>query len=257
VTRADGKNVDVIMSAAPLFDDNGAPRGAIGAMIDISDRKRAEASQTLLLRELQHRVKNVLTTVSSLVSRMAKSGETLEEFSRSLKGRLAAMASIHELFSNGLWNGADLRMMAERILAPYAGRKTKTPNASFEGPELSLAPNAASTLGMALHELASNAAKYGALSVREGKVSVSWQLRGPARARRLVLSWIERDGPSVKTNRKDGFGTVFIRRSTEYELDGSVTLTFGRSGVRAVIEFPLGDNVVRRVKKDGNGNDSR
>jgi two-component system CheB/CheR fusion protein len=243
VLRNDGSTADVMISATPLLDDSGEARGAIAAIVDISQRKRAEAHQETLLHELQHRVKNVLATVSSLASRMLKSSGSKEEFSAAFLGRLSAMGDMHELLSRRKWEGADLGAVAKAALAPHAN--IDKANIQLGGPDLLLAPGVATTLGMALHELATNAAKFGALSSPKGRVDVVWDVVGPPEGRRLSLTWAERNGPAVTTPGNDGFGTYFVKRSIEYELDGTAQIVFEPDGLRCVVDIPLSLNGTR------------
>jgi two-component system CheB/CheR fusion protein len=237
VLRTNGSTVDVMMSATPLLDDNGKARGAIAAVVDISQRKRAEAHQEILLHELQHRVKNVLATVNSLAGRMLKSSASKEEFAAAFLGRLSAMGDMHELLSRRKWEGADLGAVARAALAPYASLDKG--NIQLGGPDILLAPGVATTLGMAFHELATNAAKFGALSSPKGHAKVVWQIIDRPEGKRLSVTWAERGGPAVMAPEKDGFGTYFVKRSIEYELDGTAQIAFEPDGVRCVVEIPL------------------
>lgn len=243
--RVDGSSVDVMVSATPLFDELGKPRGAITAIVDISQRKQAELAQDRLLHELQHRVKNVLATVSSLATRMLKGSTSLEEFSAAFLARLTAMGTMHELLSDGKWGDAELRAVVAAAMAPYVNADTR--NVGLSGPKVLLKPNTAATLGMALHELATNAAKYGALSVADGSVVVSWRIEDASSGERLSLDWMERDGPQVEPDRKEGFGTGFVSRIIEYELEGVVRLDFDPEGLHCIVEFPLSQNGERAL----------
>ncbi len=237
---ANGSFIDVLISATPLFDESGKVRGAIGAVIDISQRKRVEAYQQVLLDELQHRVKNVLATISSLAARMLKDKPDGRDFAQAFTARLNAMAAMHDLLSQRGWEGADLRNLVERALAAYRG--SGKASISIEGPDVLLWARTATTLGMVVHELATNAAKYGALKAAQGRVAVSWNLSGSGTERRLRISWMERDGPSVRPPAHDGFGASFIKRSVEYELEGRAQLDFEPGGLHCVIEIPLQSN---------------
>ncbi|HJU20251.1 MAG TPA: CheR family methyltransferase [Stellaceae bacterium] len=249
--RADGTSLHVMMSATPLFDEHGRPRGAIAAIVDISQRKMAEAAQDTLLHELQHRVKNILATVGSLAARMLKTGGSKEEFTTAFLARLQAMGDLHDLLSRRNWQGADLRALLTAALAPYA-----TPgmgNIALDGPEIVLKPGAAASLGLVVHELATNAAKYGALSAPGGRIDISWRVAGPAGAARLSLAWVEQDGPRVAATDAEGFGLGFVKRSIEYELEGTVEVTFDPAGLRCTIGFPLRDVAAQETGADGGG----
>ena len=234
IERPDGRRIDVMMSANPLFDEAGKVRGAIGTVIDISRHKQAERSQERLLHELQHRVKNILATITALTSRMVRSSYSMEDFQASLQERLQAMARTHELLSRQNWEGADLQELLGAILSPYAARSRR--NVILEGPAHLLDANAAATLGMVFFELASNAAKYGALAADAGRVEIKWRAREPDE--RLDILWKEVDGPAVEEPLKQNFGTSFIQQSLSYELGGKADLRFKHSGLECSLEIP-------------------
>ncbi|HEX2943720.1 MAG TPA: CheR family methyltransferase [Rhodopila sp.] len=240
--RQDGKMVEVMVSATPLFDDTQAIRGAIAAIVDISAHKAAEARQRVLLDELQHRVKNTLATVSSLATRMGRRSKSLAEFQESFLSRLSAMARTHDLLSNGAWEGANLRSLLGVALDSYAN--TEKTNIVLNGEDIKLTPATATTLGMVFHELATNAAKYGALSVERGVIEVSWTVQQNAEnGPQLHIAWAERNGPPVDVNAAESFGTGFVRRSVEYEMEGQATLRLLPEGLQCDIEFPVAGNV--------------
>jgi two-component system CheB/CheR fusion protein len=238
VIRPDGSRLPVLMSATPLLTETGKARGGIAVIIDISERKQGEAQQQILLHELQHRVKNILTTVSALALNMLKRSGSLEEFAGSFSGRLSAMARTHELLSAGNWQGAGLRPLVERTLAGY--RSPDGRNLVVAGPDITLSPSAASTLGLVLYELATNAVKYGALSSEKGRIAIEWKVD----PKQVHLSWTESDGPPVPPDASEGFGTSFIKRSIAYEMSGTADLELREAGLRCVIEFPLEPNVL-------------
>ncbi len=234
-----GKGVYVMISASPLFAENGAVRGAVAAIVDISSHKQAEAQQLFLLSELQHRVKNILATINALAIRMSRTRPSVEEFCNGFLARLAAMGRTHDLLASGAWSGASVRSLVEAALEPYTNRDHD--NIMLTGSVVSLRANAAATLGMVLHELATNASKYGALSQPGGAVHVSWALSDAdlADKQQFRLTWTERGGPPVTPVGDSGFGSGFIRRSVEYELGGTASLHFAPSGLECIIEFPL------------------
>jgi two-component system CheB/CheR fusion protein len=250
--RADGTSLHVMMSVTPLFDVEGRPRGAIAAIVDISQRKAAEAAQEAPLHELQHRVKNILATVVSLATRMLKDSGSVEAFSAAFLARIRAMGDLHDLLSRRNWEGADLKALLAAALAPYAGADME--NVALDGPALLLKPNAAASLGLVLHELATNAAKYGALSAAGGRVEVHWHIAGRAGNQRLSLVWIERGGPPVDAKHAEGFGSKFVKRSVEYELDGTAEWTLDPAGLRCTIAFPLRDAAASAAGAGGEGN---
>ncbi|HEU5094527.1 MAG TPA: PAS domain-containing protein, partial [Reyranella sp.] len=238
ILRPDGSRVDVLMMATPLLDEERRPRGGIAALVDISERKRGEAHQQVLLYELQHRVKNILATVTALATRMLRNAPAPEAFATAFLGRLSSMAATHELLSHGNWTGADLRQLVRSTVRGQSSRDA----ISVDGPDVRLTPNAAATLGMAIYELATNAAKYGALSTPSGRVEVRWKLEESSEAR-VVLTWIERDGPRPKETFTEGFGVNFVKSAVRFELQGSATVETNAAGVRWTIEFAANGNI--------------
>jgi len=244
VQRADGSRVEVMMSATPMFDDQGKARGGIVAILDITERRTAEAHQQILLYELQHRVKNIITTIGALASRMMKDSMSLDDFSVAFLGRLRAMAATHELLSHGNWTGAGLRALIEAALQSHLGNES--PRVTLGGPDLTLTPGAASTLGLVFYELTTNATKYGSLSA-DGRVGVTWRVEPMAAGETVVIEWTEIDGPPVKAPMKEGFGTGFVKRSIEYELSGTASVQLDPAGLRWLISFPAQSNVQNRA----------
>jgi two-component sensor histidine kinase len=207
------------------------------------ERKRAEEQRSLLLRELNHRVKNLFTLTNSLVVMSARSASSTEEMVKTLQGRLFALSRAHELVQPGLrdsgWGmeGADspLRKILQDILSPYAAGIAQT-RVHVEGPDIAIKPSAITSLALVLHELATNAAKYGALSDPAGRVSVTWSFSDGG----LDLSWRESGGPRVEAApQRTGFGTLLARRSVEMQLGGEVEYDWAAEGLRVRISLPL------------------
>ena len=217
------------------YRSDGRPERVVGVSIDITERKRAHQHQSTLLAELDHRVKNVLATVSTVAARTMDTSNSIHDFVASLEGRISSMARTHELLSAAQWQGISVLELVRRELAPYATRE----NTDISGPEVILKAEAGQALGMVLHELATNAAKYGALSRQNGRVSIAWQelMNGHPRSR-LVLLWSEVGGPSVMAPQHSGFGMSTIRDLIPYEFGGTVDLAFAPSGVRCRLEIP-------------------
>jgi len=217
------------------YRKDGHPQRVVGINIDITGRKRAEEQQRALHAELDHRVKNALATVSAVVSHTRQGSRSVANFVAALDGRIRSMATTHELLSSRQWQGISLSELVRRELVPYAGRK----NMEINGPEVILRPEAGQAIAMVLHELATNAAKYGALSTRNGRVAIRWdqQLNEQARPP-LVLEWQEFDGPPVVATRKPSYGTSTIRDLIPYEFGGRVELVLASEGVRCRLELP-------------------
>jgi PAS domain S-box-containing protein len=218
-----------------FYDSDGRPQRLVGVNIDITERKRAEETQRLLIGELDHRVKNVLATVSAVVSHTGEGSRSVANFIAALEGRIRSMATTHELLSAGRWQGISLTELVRRELAPFATRN----NVEINGPEVLLKSEAGQAMAMVLHELATNAAKYGALSSKNGRVSVRWDRRSNGHARsQLVLEWQETGGPPVIAPGTPSYGTSSIRDLIPYEFGGTVDLVLAREGVRCRLELP-------------------
>jgi PAS domain S-box-containing protein len=220
---------------AVAYDDAGHPLRMTGVSIDVSERKQSENHQALLIAELDHRVKNVLACVTAIAHHASLGTRTTDEFLPALGGRIQSLANAHALLSNSRWQGVDLTELVRTVLAPCGNGG----NTVIEGPDLGLAPDAAQAMAMALHELATNAAKYGALSNRIGQVSVRWRRQSNGgELPGLVLEWRETGGPPVGPASVSGYGTSVIRDIIPYELGGSVDYVHAPNGVRCRLRVP-------------------
>lgn len=238
--RADGGHVWVASNVNRLVDDRGRPSGFLAVVSDISDRRDADRVRTLLLAELNHRVKNNLATVQALARQSRQSADGPDDFLASFDARLMALSRAHDLLMNETWASASLEQIGQAALAPYAiGPGTRV---TVEGPPVRLAPTAAVTMSMAVHELASNAAKFGALSSDAGQVAMSWTIE--AEERRLALSWRETGGPAVSPPARRGYGSRLIERGVVQELGGDARIDFSSSGVVCTIRVPLSKKVM-------------
>ncbi|HKK29055.1 MAG TPA: PAS domain-containing protein [Alphaproteobacteria bacterium] len=226
--------------AAPILDnglDNGAVRQGIAIIQDVTERKQAEEHQRMLMAELDHRVKNVLAVVQSVANQSLRNsgGHAPEQ----LIGRLAALAQAHTLLADNRWHGASLVHLVTQAISPYRGGDLGE-RISISGPDLQVSPKPAQTLAMAFHELATNAAKYGALSGSAGRVDIEWRLRRDEGNSLLHLVWRETGGPVIMAApEKQGFGSMLIQRSLSYELEGKADLDYRPSGLVASFELPL------------------
>ncbi len=205
------------------------------AIEDITERKRVGERERILISELRHRVKNMLTIVQSLFVQTTLYSPSVERLRDTFLGRLHALARTHDHLMRREWRGMDLRELVEHELAPY--RRALLPD--LNGPRVRLGERESTALTMTLHELATNAAKYGALSVPEGRVSVRWETTDGEGGRWVHLRWRERDGPPVRTPANRGFGTSLIERNITYELNGEVGLNFAAAGLECDLRFPL------------------
>lgn len=214
----------------------GGVRRMAGVSLDVTARKRAEERQRLLLNELNHRVKNTLVTVQSMAAQTLRSAEDLNAFREAFEARLIALSQTHNLLTEQNWEGASLREIVDAELEAFAGRE----RLDFDyARDLRLNPKATVAIGMAIHELATNAAKYGALSSPEGRVTVAWAIEPTDAPSRLVLRWTERDGPAVVTPTRRGFGARLLEKGLAGELSGQVRLAYDQSGLVCVMTLPL------------------
>lgn len=222
-----------------LFDEAG-PVKMIGTVRDITERKAAQEHAQLLMREVNHRSKNLLAVVQSIAHQMARDADPAT-FAASFSERLAGLASCHDLLVNSQWKGVDLTSLVISQLPhfkPLLGGRLH-----LEGPVVRISANATQSLGMALHELATNAAKYGALSDERGEVTIAWTLTDLDGDRRFDLSWTEAKGPPVTAPVRKGLGSHIITRLLKHSLNGEVTLDFAPSGLRWSLSAPAGDLV--------------
>lgn len=221
--------------------------GVVITFIDVTAITRAEERQRLLLAELQHRVRNTLGVVRSIARRSAETSTSVEEYASHLDGRLNAFARMQAMVTRDPDGGVDLEYLVVEELLGYNAREGEQLRVS--GPQVRLQPKAAETFALALHELATNAIKYGALSQPGGKVDVSWQLDDAADPTQLIFEWRERGGPAVAQPKRKGFGSELLERTLAFELKSKTTLTFNRSGLHCTIAIPLSRRVVHTPLK--------
>jgi PAS domain S-box-containing protein len=233
VHRPSGELRWCIGAAAASIDAARHVVGLSGVTVDITERKSAEERQTLLVREVDHRARNALAVVQSII-RLTRA-ESKEAYVAAVEGRITALSRAHVLLSQSRWQGANLSRILDEELAPY--RRSEVEKISTTGPEVFLEPATAQILALALHELATNAAKYGALSSSFGRVKLSWEL-GP---NQLVLQWVESGGPIVRPPSSEGYGTRVIGASVERQLDGNATFDWQPDGLRFSMSIPLGE----------------
>jgi PAS domain S-box-containing protein len=233
--RPDGSRVPFMAYPTPLRNADGELVGAINMLVDISSHKQAEARQKALIDELNHRVKNTLATVQSLARRSARHASNLQEFGATFDARILGLARAHDLLSRRYWVAVAMQNLVQDIVAPYADTDGRV---RADGPALDLNPRAALSLAMALNELVTNAAKYGALSVPSGAISVHWNMP-ESEAAMMRLEWIEEGGPPVAVPPRRGFGTVLLERCIERDLDGRCDLRFDAGGVRCRMSIPF------------------
>ena len=230
--RPDGREIWLEETGTAEFDATGRYLRLKGLTRDISERKRAEERQRLLVRELDHRVKNVLASVATVAQRTREGSASMDEFLQTFDGRIQSMANAHALLSRNHWQGVNLANLVRSELAPCVEEGT----ARVEGPDVLLTAEATQAIAIVLHELVTNASKYGALSTPHGRIAVGWDWHGAKEW--LALQWIEAGGPAVAVPSDTGYGIRAIRQLIPHELGGMVDLTFDAAGLCCSIELP-------------------
>ena len=233
----DGGLLDISLTVSPLTDVRGRIVGASKIARDITERKRQRQHRELLINELNHRVKNTLATVQSFAVQTLRSAATPAEARETFEARLAALAKAHDVLTQEQWEGASLSKVVADAIAAYSA-DAQAPRFQVAGPNVRIQPRAVLALSMALHELATNAVKYGALSNSTGNVEISWRLV-PSDPQRLQFRWTESGGPPVEAPGRRGFGSRLIEQGLARDLAGAARLAFTRRGVVCTIEAPL------------------
>jgi PAS domain S-box-containing protein len=225
----------------PLRDETGDVVGLTCVSVDVTERKEGEVHLRLLLRELTHRSKNLLAVIQAMARQTARHAGSTESFLNQFGARLQALSASHDLLVRENWHGASLRELIRSQMRDYFAKVDDDqdgPRVSISGDDVALKPEAAQNLGLALHEMAVNAARFGALSSPEGNVAISWQRRTNDGGDALELDWREKGGPKVRPRRKKGFGTMVIESNLARALDAEVALTFDPDGLRCHIVIP-------------------
>ena len=225
---------------APLNDADGAISGVFCEGFDVTDRKEADERLRLMINELNHRVKNSLATVQAIAAQTLRRDDVPASVREALLDRLLALSKAHDVLTDESWSGASLHEMAQQAAEPYdvTGARSRF---DIHGPPVNLPPKRAIAMALAFHELATNAAKYGALSAPGGRVQIGWTtVEGPD-GPRLNLSWTESGGPPVKPPRHTGFGTRLIQRGLASELHGTIEVDYRETGVVCAIDADLGE----------------
>ena len=234
-TTKDDRAIYLSLTISPIRDEHGKIVGASAVARDIAGRKAAEERALLLMAELDHRVKNILAVVSSVVSQTLRSGGPPEELSSEIEGRIGAIARAHNLLTDHGGTKSSLRELVATEVRPFHQRN----NIVLAGPDVDLTSKSSLTLALAIHELATNAAKYGCLSVAEGQLSITWSATEHESAPLLTIEWVELDGPAVTEPTRRGFGTKLIELSLVRGLDAKVSRTFDPTGVRCSMAIPF------------------
>ena len=231
--RADGALRIIELYGRPRFDVHGQFRGHIGIATDVTEKRDFEARQQLLIHELNHRVKNTLAMVQGLVRHTLRDHDVSPQVEHDVTERLIALAAAHDVLSREHWRGAELGDLVGELMRPYdhAGR------VSIHGPTARITPKTAITLAMSLHELATNAAKYGALSVPGGHVELSWSKSADA----IALEWRERGGPPVTAPKLSGFGSLLLGRMLDVQLGRPAEIVYAPKGLICRLRAPSAD----------------
>jgi PAS domain S-box-containing protein len=230
--RKDGSEVEVSLTVSPVVDSEGRITGASEIGRDITERKKTERQIALLAREAEHRTKNILATVQATVQ-LSQSG-TVDGLKQAIVGRLQALVSVHRLFVESRWTGADLRTIATDELAPYC--QSDKSRAQIDGDRVTLEPTLAQTVAVVFHELATNAAKYGALSVSEGKVRIEWSRAGD----RLHVRWLESGGPLITPPTGRGVGTRVMESMIRSHSDSNMQFDWRSDGLHCELVLASG-----------------
>jgi PAS domain S-box-containing protein len=229
--RKDGATFPLFLSIGEFSLEG--ERYFTGIVRDVTERKRAEERQRLLTAEIDHRAKNLLATIQAMVLLTKRDAVSIPDFAGTLVGRLHAMGRAHDLLARDKWTGASLHDVIRSEFQAYAG--IESARLCVTGDDARLGARAAQTLSLAVHELTTNAAKHGALSVPEGRV----EIRSAVNGQELQLTWTETGGPAIAPPSAKGFGSVIVERSIAHELGGAADLRFEPSGLRCHIRIPL------------------
>ena len=229
IIRPDGEIRWCVGTAAATVDKTGSVMRVSGVTVDITERKRAEERQNLLTREVDHRAKNALALAQSIV-RLTQ-GESVKAYIKAVEGRISALARVHAILSLSSWQGAGITKLVDEELAPYAVGD----QIAFDGSNIQLQPATAQTLALALHELVTNSAKYGALSTLSGRLTIKWEVRADI----LEIVWEERDGPAVEKPVSRGFGMKSVIASVESQLGGQARFDWRSEGLICRLSVPL------------------
>jgi two-component sensor histidine kinase len=238
-----------MLTVSPIKDLAGKVVGASKIAHDIADRKRAEKVLQTVMRELSHRSKNLLSVIQSMAQQTARLSPSVDVFLDRFGARIQALAGSQDLLVQQDWGGVLLDELVRKQLHPFA--VDEAGHFDISGPPILVNPDAAQTIGLALHELGTNASKYGALSTPQGRIEVKWKLEPAEAGPRLRMSWREHGGPRVIAPERSGFGRMLIERLTAEKLGATVLLTFERDGVVWTLDAAAKD-VLAEPNQDNN-----
>ncbi len=236
--RKDGSEFWASMFVSPVCDENGETVQQFVSLVDLTNHRQDNARCKMLIDELNHRVKNTLSTVQSIITQALREPAGPAAIREAIETRIFALSRSHDLLTSGNWDGAGLHDLVDTALHPFEVIAGRTERFTIVGDNVRLSPKTTLALAIALHELATNAVKYGAFSNEAGLVSVDWQVVPGAAGDRLVIRWRERDGPKVSPPTRKGFGSWVIERGLAHELSGRVKLDYLPQGVECTIDIP-------------------
>jgi len=237
-TLPSGRERVLLSSARPIRSATGQVIGAVQISLDITDRKRGEEQRKLLVKELNHRVKNTLAVVQAIASQTIRNATNLPEAGRTLTNRIVSLSKAHDILTQKNWSGADLHDLITGSIGPHATIE----RFQITGEKVWLPPNLALSFALAFHELTTNALKYGALSNAKGRVTISWRLASRKAETWLTLEWRETGGPNVGPVEHKGFGTQLLERAFDSDSAGRVSMTFKRSGLSCIFEVNVSEH---------------
>jgi two-component sensor histidine kinase len=235
--RVDGSAAVFLASAEPVVGEDSSVIGVVGCLQDVTDNRRGDMHERVLLDELNHRVKNTLATVQLLAGQTIRKCGLPKEVQDDFEGRLIALSRAHDHLTRERWEPVDLRTIIAKAVEPYCRLNPET--LGIRGEPLKVSAQSSLTLAMIFHELASNAAKFGALSTADGRLAISWSVANGIRPPTLVIKWQETGGPPVTEPSRLGFGSRLLQHGVSRQFRGSTRLDYDPSGLRCTMEIPL------------------
>jgi PAS domain S-box-containing protein len=235
--RKDGTELWASVFVSPVVDKNGALLQHFVSLVDLTKQKRAQVHSDMLVNELNHRVKNTLATVQSVVWQALRKSADAKVIGESIQARLSALSRSHDLLTRGQWASAGLHDIVMDALEPFGASDALAERLVIDGENVRLSPKATLALGIAINELATNAMKYGAFSNEAGSIEITWSVVGCSTGDRLIFNWTEKGGPPVSPPVRKGFGLQVIERGLAQELEGSVILDFQPTGFVFSLDF--------------------
>lgn len=237
--RSDGTSFWASLFISPVCDETGAVVQHFISVVDQTRQREKQAHSEMLINELNHRVKNTLSTIQSIVRQAIRASDDPKAVGEAIESRIFALSRSHDLLTRHDWEGAGLHDLIDAAVEPFEAERGGAKRIQVEGLNVRLAPKAALALGIAFHELATNAVKYGALSNDRGTVRIAWKSEITPSGERLVLTWRENDGPVVAAPTRVGFGSQMVERGLTHELRGAVHIDYRPEGLVCTIDFPF------------------